>query len=300
MRQLKRIIVGHDLEVGGDVALRSAAVLAKRCGSALRLVHVVEPLHSYQRLSHPFTSPYTLEEISQKTGVRLQALVATPELASLHVEYEVRRGKRFVELIIAGKAWQADLIVVGGSSQTEELSLGGTSERILRKALVPVMVAKKPLRAEAKIFLVPTDFSSCAREAAEEAIMLAGCFGGRVIFLHVLDLYPSYTIAYTHELGISVPTPSPSPEEIEPDWEVFLSGLRLEKVDWEKCTEEGQAATAIVHRAEHMQADMIVIGTHGRSGLPHMLLGSVAEKVVRTASCPVLTIRPEAFQFELP
>jgi len=300
MRQLKRIIVGHDLEVGGDVALRSAAVLATRCGSALRLVHVVEPLHSYQRLSHPLTSPYTLEEISQKTGVRLQALVANPELASLHVEYEVRRGKRFVELIIAGKAWQADLIVVGGSSQTEELSLGGTSERILRKALVPVMVTKKPLRAEAKIFLVPTDFSSCAREAAEEAIMLAECFGGRVVFLHVLDLYPSYTIAYAHELGISVPTPPPSPEEIEPDWEVFLSGLRLEKVDWEKNTEEGQAASTIVYRAEHMQADMIVIGTHGRSGLPHMLLGSVAEKVVRMAPCPVLTIRPETFQFKLP
>lgn len=101
MRQLKRIIVGHDLEVGEDVALRSAAVLAKRCGGALRLVHVVEPLHSYQRLSHP---PYTLEEISQKTGVRLQALVATPELARLHVEYEVRRGKRFIELIIADSA----------------------------------------------------------------------------------------------------------------------------------------------------------------------------------------------------
>jgi nucleotide-binding universal stress UspA family protein len=300
MTPLKRIIVGHDLEVGGDVALRSAAVLANRCGSALRLVHVVEPLHSYQRLSHPLTSPYTLEEISQKTGVRLQALVANPELASLHVEYEVRRGKRFVELIIAGRAWQADLIVVGGTSRTEESILGGTSEQILRKALVPVMVAKKPLRAEAKIFLVPTDFSSCAREAAEEAIMLAECFGGRVIFLHVLDLYPSYTIAYAHELGVSVPIPPPSPEEIEPDWEAFLVGLPLEKVAWEKNTEEGQAASTIVHRAEYMQADMIVIGTHGRSGLPHMLLGSVAEKVVRTASCPVLTIRPEAFQFELP
>jgi universal stress protein E len=300
MRQLKRIIVGHDLEVGGDVAFRSAVVLANQCGSALRLVHVVEPLHSYQRLSHPLTSPYTLEEISHKAGIRLQALVASPELARLHVEYEVRRGKRFVELIIAGRAWQADLIVVGGSSQAEELSLGGTSERILRKALVPVMVAKKPLRAEAKIFLVPTDFSSCARKAAEEALMLADCFGGHVIFLHVLDFYPSYTIAYAHELGISVPTPPPSPEEIEPDWEAFLCGLRLEKIDWEKCTEEGEAATAIVHRAEHMQTDMIVIGTHGRSGLPHMLLGSVAEKVVRTASCPVLTIRPEAFQFELP
>jgi hypothetical protein len=100
--------------------------------------------------------------------------------------------------------------------------------------------------------------------------------------------------------AVSVPIPPPSPEETQPEWEDFLSGLSLDKVDWEKCTEEGQAATAIVHQAENIQADMIVIGTHGRSGLPHVLLGSVAEKVVRTASCSVLTTRPESFQFELP
>ena len=300
MRQLKKIIVGHDLGVGGEVALRSAVALANRCGAVLRLVHVVEPLDAYQRISHPLTSPYTLEEIAQKTRAKLEALVASPELARLQVQYEVRSGKPFVELIIAGRAWLADLIVVGGASETEGSFLGTTSERIVRKALLPVMVAKKRLSSEAKIFLVPTDFSSCARNAAEEALMLARSFSGRVVFFHVLDLYPSYTIAYAHELGVSVPIPPPSPEEIEPEWEDFLSGLPLEKVDWEKCTDEGQAATAIVRQAENIQADMIVIGTHGRSGLPHVLLGSVAEKVVRTASCSVLTIRPEAFQFELP
>jgi nucleotide-binding universal stress UspA family protein len=68
MGQLKRIIVGHDLGGGGEVALRSAVVLANRFGAALRLVHVVEPLEPYQRLSHPLTSPYTTEEIAQKTG----------------------------------------------------------------------------------------------------------------------------------------------------------------------------------------------------------------------------------------
>jgi universal stress protein E len=300
MRQLKRIIVGHDLGVGGEVALGSAVALANRCGAALRLVHVVEPLDAYQRISHPLTSPFTLEQIAQKTGVRLRALAVSPELARLQVEYEVRMGKPFVELIIAGRAWLADLIVVGGASRTEEPFLGSTSERILRKAMIPVMVTKKPLSSEAKTFLVPTDFSSCARKAAEEALMLAKNFSARIVFFHVLDSYHSYTIAYAHDLGVSVPISPPSPEEIEPEWEAFLSGLPLEKVAWEKCTEEGQTATAIVHQAKHVQADIIVIGTHGRSGLPHVLLGSVAEKVVRTASCPVLTIRPEAFQFEMP
>jgi nucleotide-binding universal stress UspA family protein len=105
---------------------------------------------------------------------------------------------------------------------------------------------------------------------------------------------------YAHEFGVSLPIPPPSPEEIEPEWKAFLSGLSLAKIHWEKDTAEGQAASAIVRQAEQVRADLIVMGTHGRSGLPHMLLGSVAEKVVRTASCPVLTVRPEAFQFEMP
>jgi nucleotide-binding universal stress UspA family protein len=300
MKQLTRIIVGHTLGAGGKAALGSAAALANRCGAALRLVHVVEPLDVYQRMSHPLTAPYTVEEIAQKTGARLKALVAGPELAGLQAQYEVRSGKPFVELIIAARAWLADLIVVGCASGTGEPFLGSTSERIVRKAQVPVMVAKRPLSSEAKIFLVPTDFSACARNAAEQALILAKSFSAQVVFFHVWDLYLSHTIAYAHELGVSVPIPPPSPEEIEPEWEAFLSGLPLEKVDWKKSTGDGQAATAIVRQAEDIRADMIVIGTHGRSGLPHMLLGSVAEKVVRTASCSVLTIRPEAFQFELP
>ena len=78
MRQLKRIIVGHDLGVGGEVALGSAVALANRCGAALRLVHVVEPLDSYQRISHPLTSPYTLEEIAQKDRSKTAGVSGKP------------------------------------------------------------------------------------------------------------------------------------------------------------------------------------------------------------------------------
>jgi nucleotide-binding universal stress UspA family protein len=299
MPQLKKIIVGHDLRAGGEAALKTALVFAKRCGAALRLVHVLEPQHSYQRISHPLTSPYTLEEIAQKTGARLQALAASAELGHLQVEYEVRTGKPFVELIIARRAWQADLIVVGGASQETHL-LGSTSERVVRKAMVPVMVAKGGLSAGAKTFLVPTDFSDCARKAAKEALMLAESFRGRVIFFHVVDLYPLYAVAYADEFGVSVPLPPPAPGVIESEWQGFFSGLPLEKVEWGKYTEEGEAATTILQQVEQKRADLIVMGTHGRTGLEYMLLGSVAEKIVRRARCPVLTIRPEAFQFEMP
>jgi nucleotide-binding universal stress UspA family protein len=299
MTELKRIIVGHDLRAGGETALRSAAVLARRCGAELRLVHVIEPQHTYQRISHPLTSPYALEEIAEKSGAKLQALATNPDLAQLQVEYEVRTGKPFVELIIARRAWQADLIVVGASSRGAHL-LGSTSERVVRKAMVPVMVAKKALTGRAKTFLVPTDFSDCARQAAAEALVLAESFHGRIIFLHIVDVYPLYAVGYADEFGVSVPLPPPAPGVIEREWQDFLSCLPLEKVEWENYTEEGESATAILQKAEQKQADLIVMGTHGRTGLEYMLLGSVAEKVVRKAHCPVLTIRPEAFQFEMP
>ena len=299
MKELKRIIVGHDLSSGGEVALKSAAAVAKRCAAALRAVHVLEPLEPYQRLSHPLTSPYPLDEIAQKAGARLKIIVAGAELAGLEAEYEVRKGKPFVELIVAQRAWQADLIVVGGASQPQEPFFGSTSERVMRKAAVPVLVAKKPLGVEAKTFLVATDFSAGARQAAEEALMLAESFHGRVVFFHVMD-QRSYAVSYIHDLGVSLPISPPTPEQIEPEWEAFLSGLPLEKIEWEKSMKEGDASSAIVRQAQDLKADVIVMGTHGRSGLPYMLLGSVAEKVVRTAPCAVLTIRPEMFQFQMP
>ena len=90
-------------------------------------------------------------------------------------------------------------------------------------------------------------------------------------------------------------------EDIEGEWQAYLSGLpALTRVSWDKRTEAGRAAPSIVQQAAESQADVIVIGTHGGNGLTHMLLGSVAEEVIHTAPCPILTVRPEAFQFELP
>lgn len=130
--------------------------------------------------------------------------------------------------------------------------------------------------------------------------MLAKSFGARIYFLYVLDLTPLYAYDPGGDISTSLSMLELKPEDFETDWESFLSGLVLEKVAWEKHTEEGRAAKTIVERAETIHADAIVMGTHGRSGLEQMLLGSVAEAVARTAPCPVLTVRPEAFEFRLP
>ena len=122
-------------------------------------------------------------------------------------------------------------------------------------------------------------------------------FGGRAIFLHALDLRYVYSAAYGAEVVVLPPV---SPEDLEPDWQEFLQGLPLAGLSWEKQTREGWAAQTIAEAATEMGADLIVMGTHGRTGLAYILLGSVTEKVVHITACSVLTVRPDAFRFELP
>lgn len=300
MSQVKKIIVGHDLRGGGDVAFRSAIALAGKCDAKLRLVHVMEPRHFYYQVSYPLAEHPRTEKIAERAGAKLEEMATSQAFNSQRIEYEVRTGKPFVEVILAARAWHADLIVIGGPTRQQGHLLGSTGERMMRKAPVPVLVARKPLCAPAERLLVPTDFSAAAVKAAKEALALAAMFGARVFFLHVLDPTPLYTYDYEDAIVPSLVIPPLRPEDIEGDWKAFFANFSLEKIRWENRTEEGRPAAKIIEHAAVVKADLIVMGTHGRSGLTHMFLGSVAEEVARSATCPVLTIRPEAFQFEAP
>jgi nucleotide-binding universal stress UspA family protein len=301
MGQFRRIIVGHDLRKGGELALRSSVVLAKQCDAAVRLVHVVEPPHFYQKIPHPSCSQNNFAATVQKAGAKLREIVACRKFAHLQMEYETRTGKTCAELILASRAWRADLLVVGGPSQQEHhLITGSTSERVIRKSPVPVLSAPQPLAQKVKRILVPTDFSRGARRAAEKALALARSSNGRIFFLHVLEPLPPYAYAFDDGIASSLAIPPVTPADMNPEWESFLSALPLRNIPWKKRTEEGRASSAIVHHAAAIHADLIVMGTHGKSALEHMLLGGVAEAVVRAMPCPVLTVRPEALRCKVP
>ena len=294
MRQLKKIMVGHDLWRGGEAALQSAQVFTDRYGTSIKLVHVVEPHPVFHTPSPALANSPGLEEMQHRARE-----ILAHQAADQH-EWEVRTGKPFVELISACREWQADLLIVGGSAEGQEPMLGSTSERIVRTSSIPVLVVKKPLSAGLKTVLVPTDFSSCATKAAEEALAFVNSFGGEVFFLHALDIHAIYPDAYGLKAAW-LPQLQPEAFPSRGEWQEFFHRLpSLENVVWHERTEEGKPAAAIVRLATESKADLIVMGTHGRTGLAHMLLGSVAEQVVRTAACSILTIRPDSFSFELP
>jgi nucleotide-binding universal stress UspA family protein len=293
MAEIHRIIVGYDFREAGEIALLSAMTLARHSNATLKLVHVVEPYPLYQRVAQPLTSPYPLEERVQKAGAELEHRLEHDDLASVRTEFEVRTGKPFVELILAGRAWRTDLLIVGGVIPGNERLLGSTGLRLVRKAAFPVLIAKQVVTSGTKTFLVPTDFSSASREAAEVALLLARQQHGKVRFLHVIEIPRFY--------GVDMPLPQPiTPDALDDEWEAFVADLPAkDDVPWEIHATVGRAAAEIVREAATSQADAIVLGTHGVTRLAYMLIGSVAEEVVSAAPCSVVTVRPAAFQAQL-
>ena len=157
--------------------------------------------------------------------------------------------------------------------------------------------------------LAPTDFSTPADQALQYAFEEATQHQARLTLLHVVQHHPTTEVyylkgtpqhqpGYVGELSGRLPSlPSPPPETLRRDYhEEALTQLRaLVPASliglWDVQVTTGDAADAIVRMATESGADLIVMATHGRTGLQHVLLGSVAEKVVRHAPCPVLTIR---------
>lgn len=150
---------------------------------------------------------------------------------------------------------------------------------------------------EFRRILVPTDFSEFSLEAIDPAVTLARCTGGRVDLLFVLEDLPSVPILTFEHLPVG--TAEHFYEESRARAEETLAQTMAEHVPEELRGEtrvrRGPAASGIVETARELPADLVAMTTHGRSGLTNALLGSVTERVVRTAPCPVLTVRrPEA------
>ncbi len=144
--------------------------------------------------------------------------------------------------------------------------------------------------------LVPIDFSAHANQALKYACALAVKFHAHLHLLNVVQPL-AVDIPYAGAMSDELLHPETSAKEqldqIEVPQADDVNGIERE-------VRSGPPFVEIVRYAKEKSIDLIVMGTHGRSGLTHALLGSVAEKVVRKASCPVLTVRLEGHQFIMP
>jgi universal stress protein A len=167
-----------------------------------------------------------------------------------------------------------------------------TARRAGRSALrQPQLTATPRSGLQLRRILVPTDFSGAAAQALRYAVPLARTMGAKIVLLHVIE--PVYAGA---EPGMGY-----MPQQTEAQTASAKNLMREIATEWvpkelfEKAVlRTGSPFHEIASAAQSLKADLIVITTHGRTGLNHVLMGSTAERVVRHAGCPVLTVRRDS------
>jgi nucleotide-binding universal stress UspA family protein len=148
--------------------------------------------------------------------------------------------------------------------------------------------------------LVPTDFSKYSQAALNYAVAFAQKFEAELYLLHVVQ---DLAVFIPDMITVS-PPPSPSVEQltgaVHAAFDRLVRENQLERLPLHREVREGTPFYEIIRFAKEKEIDLIIMGTHGHSGLAHVLLGSVTEKVVRKAPCPVLTVRHPEHEFVHP
>jgi nucleotide-binding universal stress UspA family protein len=295
MSLFRTILVAADFSGPSREAFRVSCSLADEKKTRLILLHVAEPewvaeepVYLGQR-SVQFTKA-PRDEIAVES-LRRTLREAYAPARPVDVDYRTSEGAAAGEILRAAEAVGADLIAMGthGRKGLDRMLTGSVAETVLRGARCPVLALRSRDLArkaeEPRAVLHPTDFSDASEPALRVARSLARDRGARLILLHVVPL--------TALVG---ETASDLVEESRA-YRDALERLRarLDRPDLKEPVETrlawGDAAAEIVRAAAEFGCGLVVMGTHGRTGLGRLLMGSVAESVLRAADCPVLAVK---------
>jgi nucleotide-binding universal stress UspA family protein len=285
--KIKTILVPLDFSRASMESLKYALELARKFAAGVHLVHVTEPDEA---------APPGAAHLMRETAESLVS--AREKLAKTHERHlfpfwpeniHVRTGQPFQEICQQARELDADLIVLAtrGRSGLRRILLGSTAERVVRFAPCPVLVVRKWKRGDFQVrkILVPTDFSQCAMAGLMYGALWAKAFDAELSLFHVL--FPAAPVLIDH-IATTLPTGMTVPADTQLEMEGLVQLDFLEGIKCEPKIKIGYATDAIC--AETDDVDLVVISTHGRTGLQHALIGSVAEQIVRYAECPVMVV----------
>ena len=294
MKKPAHVLAVTDFSEGSDEALRQAHGYARMTDAKLTVLHVIPNVMPASPLL-PEGSPHKTEEEVAMEQRALDDLATRTRLVTGRlredVELAVRIGPVDAAAVAYAEQHHVDVLVVGATGRTglARLLLGSTAERVIRHAHCSVLVARPS--PESERVLAATDLSTAALTAVERAKDEVVWRGGRLDLLHVMDFSALAWPAAAGPLGgfsASIP-----PERMAQMRDLATRSLReLGGPGAEVHVVEGSPKRGIVATAEAIQAGLIVLATHGRTGIARMALGSVAEAVARVAHCSVLVVRP--------
>jgi nucleotide-binding universal stress UspA family protein len=292
MISLDTIVVPHDFSSHADAALQRAVDLARVTKAKIHLLHAYAlPLRSMM----PEEAAVPAEVWNAVRDDALERLeTVRRKVSEQGVEAAVEVSSMFpVEATLAAaEKTGADLVALGTRGRTglKHVLLGSIAERVVRLAPCPVLTVKAGDRgAPLRRLVVATDFSAPAESARDVGVSLAKQFGAALHLVHAFDL--PLTMIVPYEVPIPAAVIHEAREAARKKLDAAVGAIRAQGVEATGHLSVAAAAPAIVQAAADLQADVIVIGTHGHTGLRHVLLGSVAERTLRLAPCAVLTVK---------
>ena len=286
---VKQLLVASDLSPRADRAVVRAIQLAKEHQALLTVLHVAPGSLSIDTQQ--------AAALDHELRQRIRSLAALPEDS---LTLRVTAGEPFVEVIRCARDVGADLTVVGahGAQFLKDMIFGATAEKIVRNGDRSVLVVNQPLAEPYQRLIVAVDFSEESRRALTLAQHLAPQAHCRV--LHVYEGYEAQLRRANVTEAELTRHRFQRRKDARKQLETFLQAMSLNDQPVKRIVKEGVPYHAIIHAAKRVHADLLVVGTTGRSGLPYLLLGSVAERVVREASCDVLVVRSGPMPLRLP
>jgi nucleotide-binding universal stress UspA family protein len=284
------ILAATDLSPRADKAIARAAHLAAEHEAALTVLHV---------LSNPTEDKARRRQVALEVERQLRRKMA--QFPPVHeMTIEVASGTVFLEIIRRARLRAAELIVVGahGRHFIKDLLIGTTATKIVRQGDRPVLVVKRAAHGPYRRVLAATDFSESSRRALELGLRLAP--GAKFTLLHAYegiegqlwraDFAKSKILRYRREVA----------QQSRKSMKQFMAGIDLQGKSIARLLRHGRAPHVIAAVAHRLRPDLVCVGSVGRTGLPYVLLGSVAEHVMHEAGCDVVVARSASPDFKLP
>ncbi len=289
MLSIRRVLFPTDFSAGATRAFPEAVSFATRHNAELHIVKVAE-MDSERVVSLPVAANVLHEWLGQQSSIEeadLEALTV--------IQRQLEPAPPSERLVEYADGHDIDLVVMGthGRRGVRRMLLGSVTEEVLRTAPCPVLTVRADDENESRPgvqrILAPVDFSDAAETAVRHAGEIAETYDADLHLLHVVE-----EVAYPSAYGVDPPL-------IPHDEVVARVETRLGQMARGEAGDEnvqvsaavGYAPWTILDVVEANDVDLIVIATHGRSGLDRFLLGSVAERVLRGSPVPVFLVRPD-------
>jgi nucleotide-binding universal stress UspA family protein len=282
---MMRILVATDLSTRSHRAVQRAALLAKAHGAELTLVHVVDD-----------DQPKEIVDLEvRESGNFLRRQIETlPDLRGVRCRPEIATGDPFDRILRSAEAATADLVVMGTHRKQllRDVFIGTTIERVIRTGPYPVLMVNREAELSYGSVLAAVDMSDASAHALKTADTL-----GLLDEVRVTVVYAFVAAAkgkmYVADVPKSRIAEYVAEEQGRADHEVgvFLSQNGFD-AGWQRHIREGGATEVISIAVETMRPDLVVVGTHGRSRISKMFVGSVTESLLRALDTDILAVPP--------